>query len=217
MKFSIAKSRSSTTAVIHPQPQQNPHSDDQISDNQPSTPLTLWKKSLLYCCCSGFTVFDSQGKLVYRVDNYTDRPEDVVLMDNIGRPIYSIRRHKTVLGTTFGGTGDHWVISDGESKTPACNVKRPAGSLLSGSRSNDTVCHLFVKGSSVPDYWVQGSYVKRSCKVLDRAGKVVVEIRNKKTRNGSPSFGAEVFEMVLENEFNSGLAMALVLVLDQMI
>lgn len=54
--------------------------------------LTVWKKSLLFNC-SGFTVFDGKGNLVFRVDNYVagDKGE-VVLMDASGKPLLTIRR-----------------------------------------------------------------------------------------------------------------------------
>jgi len=48
--------------------------------------LTVWKKSLLLNC-SGFTVFDCKGNLVFRVDK-----GEIVLMDAAGKPLLTIRR-----------------------------------------------------------------------------------------------------------------------------
>ena len=54
--------------------------------------LTVWKKSLLFSC-NGFTVFDSKGDLVFRVDNYmASNKGEIVLMDAAGKPLYTIRR-----------------------------------------------------------------------------------------------------------------------------
>ena len=54
--------------------------------------LLVWKKSLLLNC-SGFTVFDSKGELVFRVDNYgTDHREGIVLMDAAGKPLLTMRK-----------------------------------------------------------------------------------------------------------------------------
>lgn len=54
--------------------------------------LTVWKKSLLLSC-KGFTVFDCQGNLVFRVDNYSARTKDeILLMDAAGTPLLTIRR-----------------------------------------------------------------------------------------------------------------------------
>ena len=57
------------------------------------TSLTVWRKSLLMSC-SGFTVIDSKGNLVYRVDNYRGRPGEIVLMDASGTSVLTIRRQK---------------------------------------------------------------------------------------------------------------------------
>ena len=54
--------------------------------------LTVWKKSLLFNC-SGFTVFDGKGNLVFRVDNYVaGNKGEIVLMDASGKPLVTIRR-----------------------------------------------------------------------------------------------------------------------------
>lgn len=54
--------------------------------------LTVWKKSLLFNC-TGFTVFDGKGNLVFRVDNYVaGNKSEIVLMDASGKPLLTIRR-----------------------------------------------------------------------------------------------------------------------------
>ena len=54
--------------------------------------LTVWTKSLLFNC-SGFTVFDVTGNLVFRVDNYlAGHKGEIVLMDAAGKPLFTIRR-----------------------------------------------------------------------------------------------------------------------------
>lgn len=56
------------------------------------TVLTVWKKSLLFNC-SGYTVFDAKGNLVFRVDNYMrGNKGEIVLMDAAGKPLLTIRR-----------------------------------------------------------------------------------------------------------------------------
>ena len=58
-----------------------------------TTSLTVWKKSLLPSC-KGFTVIDSHGNLVYRVDNYIDHPDEVILMDASGKSLLTMRRRR---------------------------------------------------------------------------------------------------------------------------
>ena len=57
--------------------------------------LTVWKKSLLMSC-SGFTVIDGKGNLVFRVDNYCGRPGEIVLMDASGKSMLTVRRQKVI-------------------------------------------------------------------------------------------------------------------------
>lgn len=60
--------------------------------------LTVWRKSLLFNC-SGFTVYDAKGNLVFRVDNYgSGSASEVVLMDATGTPLLSIRRKVLIKG-----------------------------------------------------------------------------------------------------------------------
>jgi hypothetical protein len=54
--------------------------------------LTVWRRSLLFNG-KGFTVFDSNGDLVFRVETYAGgSPREVVLMDADGRALLTIRR-----------------------------------------------------------------------------------------------------------------------------
>lgn len=65
---------------------------DRDSGSDEATVLTVWKKSLLLNC-NGFTVFDTKGNLVFRVDNYlSGRKGEIVLMDAYGKPLLTIRR-----------------------------------------------------------------------------------------------------------------------------
>lgn len=61
-----------------------------------SISLTVWRKSLVISC-KGFTVIDSNGDLVYRVDNYVGHPREVTLMDGSGKSILTMRRNKVNL------------------------------------------------------------------------------------------------------------------------
>lgn len=64
---------------------------DAITDEEEEAylSLTVWRKSLVYSC-KGFTVIGSNGSLVYRVDNYSNRPNQIFLMDASGFPIFTI-------------------------------------------------------------------------------------------------------------------------------
>ncbi|KAL9253516.1 LURP-one-related 17-like protein [Drosera capensis] len=201
---SIRRSR----AAVHPQPKFKNNSV--MDDVMPCTSLTVWRKSLV-CCCDGFTVIGSEGELVYRVDNYRGHSGEIVLMDNYGRSIHTIRRHKKLSQLV-----DYWLVYDGEaSDGPMFSVKKQGNILNSNS---NVLAHVFLRASmdKRPTYSVEGSYSQRSCKVLDQSRNVMVEIKSKEAANIGASFGSEVFQLVVRPGFDTGLAMTVVLLLDQM-
>lgn len=86
------------------EPQEQPElfdTDGGSNDDDLCTSLTVWRKSLLISC-NGFTVIDSNGNLVYRVDNYMGgRPKELVLMDGKGNSILTMRRCKVKTNIVF--------------------------------------------------------------------------------------------------------------------
>ncbi|KAI3770948.1 hypothetical protein L6452_02096 [Arctium lappa] len=65
--------------------------------------FTVWKKSLFFNC-DGFTLFDSNDNLVFRVDNYVVGGNGaIVLMDASGHPLLTIRRKEAKGGTVALG------------------------------------------------------------------------------------------------------------------
>nr|CAD1817442.1 unnamed protein product [Ananas comosus var. bracteatus] len=156
--------------------------------------LTVWTKSLLFNC-SGFTVFDAKGNLVYRVDNYGSGAKgEVVLMDAAGKALLTIRRKKLSLG-------DHWRHMN-----------------LRHSKALAHVTPFGGGGGGDGAFEIEGSYARRSCVVYDaRRRAAVAEVRRKEAAaNGGAAFGADVFRFVVQPELDASLAMAIVIVLDQM-
>ncbi|KAI7750739.1 hypothetical protein M8C21_013041, partial [Ambrosia artemisiifolia] len=173
--------------------------------------LTVWKKSLLFNC-DGFTVFDAKGNLVFRVDNYaTGNKSEVVLMDATGRSLLTIRRKKASIT-------ESWLVYDGETKVnPRYSVTKHVNFLKGKS-----LAHMSTVGSSNNRnkksnvaYEIEGSYTQRSCVVYDDKRRRVAEIKRKEAVGGV-AFGGDVFRLVVEPEIGSTVAMALVVVLDQM-
>lgn len=59
--------------------------------------FTIWMKSLVYNT-NGCTVYNSEGQIVFRVDNYEEKcSNEVHLMDLEGRVLYTIRKRVTIL------------------------------------------------------------------------------------------------------------------------
>ncbi|KAF8031337.1 hypothetical protein BT93_D0505 [Corymbia citriodora subsp. variegata] len=198
-----------------------PRHDDNAREGCVS--FTVWRKSLLIDC-NGFTVFDSRGDMVYRVDSYGRRPREVVLMDHAGKSVLTLRRLKKLLARL-----DDWLVYEGEvgdngpsyksgklsRKKPICFVRRRLGVLHAASKAIAYVCHATPRKQR--EYVIEGSYVNRSCKVLEVSSReVVAEIKRKEASPSGGSFGTEVFVLIVRPGFDCGFAMALVLLLDQM-
>jgi len=80
----------SLSRAVHEEQEQE-HEHEQEKNN--AEKLTVWRKSLVMSC-KGFTVIDCCGNLVYRVDNYIGRPNEVTLMDASGKSILTMFRRR---------------------------------------------------------------------------------------------------------------------------
>ncbi|XP_076882688.1 protein LURP-one-related 17-like [Bidens hawaiensis] len=183
--------------------------DDSSGGGGEPSSLTVWRKSL-FVGCSGFTVINSNGDLVYRVDNYgSHRRQELVLMDASGKPILTVSRSKKL--KMF----DNWLVFEGElsskEQKPICRARKHVNVLWPKVKR---LARVYYDEKNM--YMIEGSYMDRSCKVLDKSRNVVVEIRRKETVTKGVSFGLEVFDLVINQGFDSGLAMAIILLLDQM-
>ncbi|KAJ4832508.1 hypothetical protein Tsubulata_000063 [Turnera subulata] len=182
------------------------------SDLADAAVLTVWKKSLLFNC-NGFTVYDSKGNLVYRVDNYmaaSGTKGEIVLMDAAGKPLHTIRRKRLSLV-------DNWLVYDGESSVNPRFAARKHVNIL----NNKSLAHVSQGGTNGSGknnvlYEVEGSYAQRSCGVYDEKKRMVAEIKKKEAAVGGVAFGCDVFRLVIGPEIDPSLAMAIVILLDQM-
>ncbi|KAI3750584.1 hypothetical protein L2E82_21257 [Cichorium intybus] len=183
---------------------------------QSSTVLTVWKKSLLVSC-DGFTVYDTKGNLVFRVDNYAAANKaEIVLMEASGRSVHTIRRKRLTLA-------DSWLIYNGDTTVnPRFSVTKHvnfmnAKSLAHVSFTGPGSGLESPKNGSKKNvaYEIEGSYAQRSCVVYDDKRRPVAEIKRKEAVGGV-AFGGDVFRLVVQPEIDSTVAMALVVLLDQM-
>ncbi|KAG2332490.1 hypothetical protein Bca52824_003670 [Brassica carinata] len=180
--------------------------EESLSDSKAAAVLTVWKKSLLFNC-DGFTVYNSNGNLVFRVDNYMNSPRDnIVLMDACGLPLLSIRRKKLSLG-------DCWAVYDGETQRDPIFTAKKNVSILTNKRSL-----AWVSAKKTVLYEVEGSYGQKSCKIVDvrRNNKKTAEIKKKDAMVGGGSFGKDVFKLIVESDMEPRVGMALTIILDQM-
>ncbi|CAK7343438.1 unnamed protein product [Dovyalis caffra] len=170
--------------------------------------LTVWKKSLLFNC-NGFTVYDGKGNLAFRVDNYmatSGSNGEIVLMDAAGKPLLTIRRKRLSLG-------DSWLVYDGETViNPRFSVKKHVNIL-----NTKCLAHVSPAAGSKKNvmYDIEGSYAQRCCAVYDEKKRMVAEIKQKEAAGGV-ALGVDVFRLVVGPEIDTSVAMAIVILLDQM-
>ncbi|CAN6335403.1 unnamed protein product [Urochloa humidicola] len=201
-------------AKVHPNaPDPTIISSNPSIHHEPPAVLTVWRKSLLFNC-HGFTVFDANGDLAFRVDCYGSggrRRAEVVLMDAAGKPLLTLRRKRLSLA-------EQWVIYDGDAAAAEPTKSKPLLSVrrhVSLRSSTKTLAHVTPLTAGASAFVVEGSYSygRRACAVRDaRCDTVVAEVRRKE------SVGDDVFRLVVADPRRLGapLAMGLVIALDEM-
>lgn len=172
------------------------------------THLTVRKTSLFFAG-DGFTVYDSEGKLLLRVDSYGPGAryrDELILMDASGCCLLTVRRKRPSLHHRWEG-----FLGEGtDGKKPMFNVWR--SSII--GRSAVTV---EVYGNQTEEYQIEGSFGQRSCVIFNGEKECVAEIRRKVDASANVVLGKDVFSLCLKPGSDAAFAMGLVLVLDQII
>ncbi|KAI3716270.1 hypothetical protein L6452_23492 [Arctium lappa] len=172
------------------------------------THLTVMKTSLFFAG-DGFTVYDTNGQIVFRVDSYgpdTYDAGELVLMDPNGRCLLTVRRKRPSLHQRWEGFLGERI--EGENSKPIFSVRR--SSII--GRSNMTV---EVFGDRTEEYFIEGCFGSRNCTIYDSGKETMAEIRRKVDATTNVMLGKDVFSLILKAGFDGAFAMGLVLVLDQ--
>ncbi|XP_028779186.1 protein LURP-one-related 5-like [Neltuma alba] len=177
------------------------------------TLLTVLKTSLFFAG-DGFTVYDSHGQLVFRVDTYGPDARDkdeLVLMDPHGLCLLTVRRKRPSLHQRWEGYKGERMDGD----KPIFSVKR--SSIIGRARASVTV-ELYDDNSGGEEqqyYQIEGCFPQRNCTVYNATKESMAEIRRKVDQTTSVMLGKEVFTLCVKPGFDGAFAMGLVLVLDQ--
>ncbi|XP_077230937.1 protein LURP-one-related 11-like [Tasmannia lanceolata] len=159
-------------AKIHPQAFLSSASSSSFSNYIAPTKeiFTIWMKSLI-SNSNGCTVLDSNGKIIYRIDNYEQKYSDeVYLMDLRGDVLFTILRKKLRL---FGRWEGYKSNGSKMEQVSWFKVRKPCR-ILKG----DSPCQVTVGwNKDRPDcYRIEGLAGKSACKRVDKAGRLVAEI-----------------------------------------
>ena len=109
--------------------------------------------------------------------------------------------------------GENWLIYDGDDAvSPLYSVKRHVTLRHSKGLAHVTPCRVQSPHGS---YAVEGSYTRRTCTIYDGLRRPVVEVQRKEVAAGV-TLGGDVFRLVVQQGLDLALAMAMVIVLEQM-
>ncbi|KAK2353372.1 hypothetical protein QL285_091000 [Trifolium repens] len=166
--------------------------------------FTLWMKSLVLNG-KGCTVFDSNGQIAYRVDNYNSNHRDRVdLMDQRGNTLFTILKKQYKLSRFWEGY--KLPATRNDQKGPSFRVSK----TYSISKWDSTYeVELGLDKNKPYNYKIKRSACKSSYKISDKFGVIIAELRRKKSTCGI-DLGDDVYTMVVEPNIDLSLIMGVV-------
>ncbi|KAG0467459.1 hypothetical protein HPP92_018426 [Vanilla planifolia] len=190
----------------------------------PARAWTVWKKSsMAFVGTDGFSVYDGDGKLAFRVENYARmskyRLGEILLMDAVGRPVICLRPKILSMHDQWNG-----YVGDGGNRRACSNsllftMKRP--SVLCGSGK----AVVFLRGSDErsmpwgrvlgPDFIIEGSFRTRCCEIHGVGGEALAWTSPKKV-GSSMTLGDDVFALIVVPGVSHELIVAFIVVMDRM-
>ncbi|KAJ6806519.1 protein LURP-one-related 12-like [Iris pallida] len=180
---------------------------------------TVWKKSsMTFQGTDGFSVYDGEGRLAFRVDNYSRKHKELLLMDGAGRPLLALRPQVLSIHDQWNGFRSDDGLTKVSSKSQVFSMRRRRSFLLLGGGSaSSNGLEIFTSGGcTTPDFRIEGSFGRRSCKILSRSGDVVAQISRKKAAAGkSVVLGDDVFSLAVRPGADCDMVMAFVVAMDR--
>ncbi|KAL5583372.1 hypothetical protein UlMin_015814 [Ulmus minor] len=199
-------------AKIHPQSKllSSSFSSGFLTSKQET--FTIWMKSLVLNG-KGCTVFDSEGQILYRVDNYNCKCRDVYLMDSKGEVLCTIVKKKRLKIFRFWEGYGSASTKENKKKVGLFQVRKQF-KISRGCSS----CEVIVGGLEENDsfhYSIESCTTRNSackCKIIDKLGRgPIAEVKRKVSKRGE-LFGEDVLTMVVEPFVDHCLIMGLFVV-----
>ncbi|CAL9750290.1 unnamed protein product [Musa acuminata subsp. burmannicoides] len=177
--------------------------------------LTVWCKSLLFHG-HGYTVYDdSDGRMVFRVDNYAHNwRQETVLMDYTGNVLLTIRRRRKILNLT-----ESWEAYKGDK-----DVQRMAGERMPLFKATKNLgCHsctisMFTGCGVKPlGYRMNWSRDKEWSKIYQAAANTpVAEVSRKCGSMAKKLLDKDVLTLRVQPGMDQALAMAMIMITNSM-
>ncbi|KAG4937945.1 hypothetical protein AAZX31_16G012300 [Glycine max] len=168
--------------------------------------FTLWMKSLVLNG-KGCTVFDSNGQIAYRVDNYNCKHRDEVhLMDQNGDILFTMLKKQYKLSRFWEGYRFPVPATRNDHKRPCFRVSKTYKISRGGSTYE---VELGLDKNQPYTHKIERNTFNSACKISNELGVVVAELRRKKSPCGV-DLGDDVLTMVVEPNIDLSLIMGLV-------
>ncbi|PRQ17742.1 putative tubby-like domain-containing protein [Rosa chinensis] len=164
---------------------------------------TIWMKSLV-CNTNGCTVYNSNGEIVYRVDNYDKRcSNEVHLMNLQGKLLYTIRKKKLQAFERWDGYKWSGSCKFEKEEKPWFHVKRYSRMLM-----GSLACQITV---GFEKYWIVRLTGKTTAgfRIVDIDGGIAAEAKKKLSSSGIV-LGEDVLTLEVETHMDHSLVMAIV-------
>ncbi|XP_052210240.1 protein LURP-one-related 4-like [Diospyros lotus] len=169
--------------------------------------FTIWWKSLVGRG-NGLTVFNSNGDIVYRIDNYdTKHSNKAYLMDVQGKVLYAIRRKRLQFSSSWNGYSCNDPLM--KDQKPWFRVKKIRKLL-----ERDSGFRVIVECNEIEErfYRVENEITKKlAFKIIDDKEEVVAEAKRKESSSGVV-LGEDVLSLVVRPHVDHSFVMALVAV-----
>jgi len=117
--------------------------------------------------------------------------------------------------------GDTWLLFEGEDESlkPLFTARKNVNILNNTNKK----CLAHIMSSSGTGnmkkevaYEIEGSYAQRCCTFYSKNRRKVAEIKMKEGGAGGVAFGADIFRLIVQPDMDPALAMAFLILLDQM-
>ncbi|TXG50505.1 hypothetical protein EZV62_023029 [Acer yangbiense] len=184
-------------AKVHPLPSSYSSSSSYVTSKREA--FTIWMKSLVMNG-NGCTVFNENGDIVYRIDNYEKKgSREVYLMDLRGKVLFTLRKVHFF---------KRWECYKGDSGSNSNNKQKPVFQVTKNGHIT------FLQSHNANFYKLEafgGNCKSALTKIVDNQGGVVAEAKRKQSSSSGNSvvLGDDVLTLVVDAHVDHSLVVAL--------
>jgi len=190
-------------AKVHPH-QESTSSECLLSKSNKRERYTVWMKSLVLHS-NGCTVYDSNGRVVYRVDNYDKKGgKEVNLMDLQGNLLCTIKKRLLAFGCWEGHKYCNNSNFRSQKEQPWFQVKR-CTKIITGK----VACQIKVGSQNLCIEKIRtGKAAAIAFRIVNKDGEIIAEVKQKQS-----SSGVVLSNDVLTLDFAAGVDHSLIMAL----